>query len=148
MTLFYLQKELTLPQEPSVDIYKSSQKAYNNALQYKEYQVLADLWKNCRNSYLTVRKFLGHPNTCKLLNGWHPLMEKKNMMLLTAEWRKDNPLPPKQVPRPAPVASSSNSNVKKQPQAQNKGKGKAPAPNPYSQGYRMPWKMCFRCPEP
>ncbi|MBW0528321.1 hypothetical protein O181_068036 [Austropuccinia psidii MF-1] len=36
--------------------------------------------KNCLNSYLTVRKFLGHPNTCKLLNGWHPLMEKKNMM--------------------------------------------------------------------
>ncbi|MBW0548673.1 hypothetical protein O181_088388 [Austropuccinia psidii MF-1] len=27
---------------------------------------------------------LGHPNTCKLLNGWHPFMEKKNMMLLTA----------------------------------------------------------------
>ncbi|MBW0565841.1 hypothetical protein O181_105556 [Austropuccinia psidii MF-1] len=54
-------------------------------------------------------------------------MEKKNIMLLTAEWRKNNPQPPKQVPRPAPVASSSNSNVKRQPQAQNKGKGKAPA---------------------
>ncbi|MBW0546117.1 hypothetical protein O181_085832 [Austropuccinia psidii MF-1] len=64
-------------------------------------------------------------------------MEKKNMMLLTAEWRKNNPSPPKQVPRPAPVASSRNSNVKKQPQAQNKGKGKAPAPKPYSQGYRI-----------
>ncbi|MBW0516304.1 hypothetical protein O181_056019 [Austropuccinia psidii MF-1] len=33
-------------------------------------------------------KILAHSNTCKLLNGWHPLMEKKNMMLLTAEWRK------------------------------------------------------------
>ncbi|MBW0474627.1 hypothetical protein O181_014342 [Austropuccinia psidii MF-1] len=44
--------------------------------------------KNCMNSYLTVRKFLGHTNTCKLLNGWHPLMKKKNIMLLTAEWRK------------------------------------------------------------
>ena len=80
---FYLQKELTPPQQASVDIYKASHSAYNNALQFKEYQILADLWKNCINSYLTVRKFLGHPNTCKLLNGWHPLMEKKNMMLLT-----------------------------------------------------------------
>ncbi|MBW0591976.1 hypothetical protein O181_131691 [Austropuccinia psidii MF-1] len=133
MTLFYLQKELTPPQEASVDIYKASQKAYNNALQHKEYQILADLWKNCMNSYLTVRKFLGHPNTCKLLNGWHPLMEKKNMMLLTAEWRKNNPPPPKQVPRPAPVASSSNSNVKKQPQAQKKGQSKST-----SQCYRIP----------
>ncbi|MBW0593402.1 hypothetical protein O181_133117 [Austropuccinia psidii MF-1] len=133
MTLFYLQKELTLPQEASVDIYKGSQKAYNNALRHKEYQILADLWKNCMSSYLTVRKFLGHPNTCKLLNGWHPLMEKKNMMLLTAEWRENNPTPPKQVPRPAPVASNSNYNMKKQPQAQNNGKGKAPAPKHYSQ---------------
>ncbi|MBW0539087.1 hypothetical protein O181_078802 [Austropuccinia psidii MF-1] len=57
------------PQEASVDIYKASQKAYNNTLQHKEYQILADLWKICMNSYLTVRKFLGHPNTCKLLNG-------------------------------------------------------------------------------
>ncbi|MBW0552138.1 hypothetical protein O181_091853 [Austropuccinia psidii MF-1] len=65
-------------------------------------------------------------------------MERKNMMLLTEELRKNNPPPPKQVPRPETVASSSNSNVKKHPQAQNKGKGKAPAPNPYSQGYRIP----------
>ncbi|MBW0581030.1 hypothetical protein O181_120745 [Austropuccinia psidii MF-1] len=138
MTLFYLQKELTLPQEASVDIYKATQKACNNALQHKEYHILADLWNKCMNSYLTVRKFLGHPNTCKLLNGWHPLMKKNNMMLLTAEWRKNSPPPSKQVPRPAPVASSSNSNMKKQPQTQNKGKGKAPAPKPYSQGYRIP----------
>ncbi|MBW0591016.1 hypothetical protein O181_130731 [Austropuccinia psidii MF-1] len=138
MTLFYLQKELTPPQEASVDIYKASQKADKNALQHKEYQILADLWRNCMNPSLTVRKFLGHPNTCRLLNGWHPLMEKKNMMLLTAKWRKNNPPPPKQVPRPAPVASSSNSNVKKQQQTQNKGKGKAPAPKPFSQGYRIP----------
>ncbi|MBW0587093.1 hypothetical protein O181_126808 [Austropuccinia psidii MF-1] len=89
-------------------------------------------------SYLTVRKFLGHPSTCKLLNEWHPLLEKKNMMLLTAEWRKNNPPPPKQVPKTAPVASSRNSNVKKQPKSQNKGKGKAPATKPYSQGYRIP----------
>ncbi|MBW0572608.1 hypothetical protein O181_112323 [Austropuccinia psidii MF-1] len=59
-------------------------------------------------------------------------------MLLTLEWRKNNPPPPKQVSKTAPVASSSNSNVKKQPQALNKGKGKATPPKPYSQGYRIP----------
>ncbi|MBW0508130.1 hypothetical protein O181_047845 [Austropuccinia psidii MF-1] len=139
--------------EASVDIYKGSQKAYNNALQHKEYQILEDLWKNCMNSYLTVRKFMGHPNTCKLLNGWHPFMEKKNMMLLTEEWRKNNPPPPKQVPKTAPVASSSNSNMKKQPQPQNKGKGKEPAIKPYSRDYRIPkiqqdaMKMYLRWPE-
>ncbi|MBW0552912.1 hypothetical protein O181_092627 [Austropuccinia psidii MF-1] len=117
---------------------KASQKAYNNELQHKEYQILPDMWKNCMNSYLTAGKLLGHPHTCKVFNGWHPLMEKKNMMLLKAEWRKNNPLPPKQVPKTAPMARSSNSNVKKQPQAQNKGKGKAQATKPYSQGYRIP----------
>ncbi|MBW0577593.1 hypothetical protein O181_117308 [Austropuccinia psidii MF-1] len=59
MTLFYLQKELTWTQGASVDIYKANQKAYNNALQHKEYQILADLWKNCMNSYLTVTKIPG-----------------------------------------------------------------------------------------
>ncbi|MBW0573978.1 hypothetical protein O181_113693 [Austropuccinia psidii MF-1] len=121
--LFYLQTELALVQEASVDIYKSSQKAYNNELQHKEYHILADLWKKCKNPYLTVRKFLGHPNTCKLLNGWHPLMEKKNMMPLTAEWRKNTPPPFKKVPKTVPVASRSNSNMKKQPQAQKNGEG-------------------------
>ncbi|MBW0483452.1 hypothetical protein O181_023167 [Austropuccinia psidii MF-1] len=121
-----------------MDIYKASQKAYNNALQHKEYHILADLCKTCMNSYLNVRKFLGHTNTFKLLNGRHPLMENKNMMLLTAEWRKNNPPPPKQVPKTAPVARSRNSNVKKQPQAQKRGKGKAPATQSYSQGYRIP----------
>ncbi|MBW0554463.1 hypothetical protein O181_094178, partial [Austropuccinia psidii MF-1] len=43
-------KELTPPQEASLDIYKASQKAYNNALQHKEYQILSDMWKNCKNS--------------------------------------------------------------------------------------------------
>ncbi|MBW0572950.1 hypothetical protein O181_112665, partial [Austropuccinia psidii MF-1] len=131
-------KELTPPQEASVDIYKASQNAYNNALQHKEYQILADLWKNCMNSYLTVRKFLGHPNTCKLLNEWHPLMKKKNIMTLTEKWRKNNPPTPKKVPKTSPVANSSNFNMKKQPQAQNKGKGKGPATKTYSQGYRIP----------
>ncbi|MBW0561211.1 hypothetical protein O181_100926 [Austropuccinia psidii MF-1] len=136
--LFYLQRKLTLPQEASVDIYKASHKAYNNAFQHKEYQIVAYLWKNYMSSYLTVGKFLGHPNTCKFLNGWHPLMENKNMILLTAEWRKNNPPPPKQVPKTAPLAISRNSNMKKQPQAHNKCKGKAPATKSYSHGYRIP----------
>ncbi|MBW0468551.1 hypothetical protein O181_008266 [Austropuccinia psidii MF-1] len=63
---------------------------------------------------------------------------KEKMMLLTAEWMKNNPPPPKQVPKTAPVARSSNSNVRKQPQAQSKVKGKATATDPYSQGYRIP----------
>ncbi|MBW0532353.1 hypothetical protein O181_072068 [Austropuccinia psidii MF-1] len=94
--------------------------------------------ENCINSYLTLRKFLVHPNTCKLLNEWHQLNEKKNMMLVTAEWRKKKPPPPKQVPKTASVVSSRKYNVKNQPQAQNKGKGKAPATKTYSQGYRIP----------
>ncbi|MBW0517279.1 hypothetical protein O181_056994 [Austropuccinia psidii MF-1] len=83
-------------------------------------------------------KIPGPSQTCKLLNGWHPLMEKKNIMLSKEEWRKKHHPPLKQVPKTAPVASSSDSNVKKQPQGQNKGKGKAPATKPYSQGYRIP----------
>ncbi|MBW0561415.1 hypothetical protein O181_101130 [Austropuccinia psidii MF-1] len=58
-----LQTELTPQQEALVDIYKSSQKAYNIALLYKEYQILVDLWENCMNSFLTVRQLLGYPNT-------------------------------------------------------------------------------------
>ncbi|MBW0559353.1 hypothetical protein O181_099068 [Austropuccinia psidii MF-1] len=65
-------------------------------------------------------------------------MEKKNMIPLTEDWRKNNPPPPKQVPKTAPIARSSNSNMKKHPQAPNKGKGKAPATKNYSKGYRIP----------
>ncbi|MBW0486539.1 hypothetical protein O181_026254 [Austropuccinia psidii MF-1] len=90
------------------------------------------------NPYLTVRKLLGNPHTCKLLNGWNPFMERKNMMLLTEEWRKINPSEPKQVPKTALVARSRNCNVNKQPQSQKEGKGKAPATNPYTKGYRIP----------
>ncbi|MBW0534745.1 hypothetical protein O181_074460 [Austropuccinia psidii MF-1] len=80
-------------------------------------------------------------------------MEKKNMMLLTAEWRQNNPPPPMQVQKTAPVARSSDSNLKKQPQAQNKGKEKhqpqeLTARATESQIFsRMPWKMHFRWPE-
>ncbi|MBW0515589.1 hypothetical protein O181_055304 [Austropuccinia psidii MF-1] len=60
------------------------------------------------------------------------------MMLLAAEWRENNPQPPKQVPKQAPIASSSNSNVKMKPQAHKKGKGKEAATKPYIQAYRIP----------
>ncbi|MBW0530532.1 hypothetical protein O181_070247 [Austropuccinia psidii MF-1] len=136
--LFYLQKELTPPQEASVDKYKASQKAYNNTLQHREYQVLADLWKNCMNTYLTVRKFPGHPNTCKLLKGWQPLMEKKNMILSTAEWRKNNPPPPKQVSKTAPVASSSNCNVKKAATSSKQGQRQGTSHKPLRSGPQNP----------
>ncbi|MBW0577670.1 hypothetical protein O181_117385 [Austropuccinia psidii MF-1] len=82
-----------------------------------------------------------NPGTSQHLQGtqWMAfIVEKNNMMLLTSEWRKNNPPSPKQVPKTAPVASSSNYDMKKQSQAQNKGKGKAPATTPYSQGYRIP----------
>ncbi|MBW0517122.1 hypothetical protein O181_056837 [Austropuccinia psidii MF-1] len=113
-------------------MYEASQNAQNNALQHKEYQIIADMCKYCINSYLNVRKSLGHPNTCKLLNGSHPFMQKKNMILLTAEWRKNSPSPPKKFPKTAPIARSSDSNAKKQPKAQNKGKGKEQATRPYN----------------
>ncbi|MBW0463537.1 hypothetical protein O181_003252 [Austropuccinia psidii MF-1] len=93
-------------------------------------------------------KLLGHPNTCKLLNGWHPLNEMKNMMVLTAELRKNNPPPPKQVPKPALIAINSNSNMKNQQKGQKKGKGNAQATKPYSQRYWIPGQMCFRWSKP
>ncbi|MBW0502999.1 hypothetical protein O181_042714 [Austropuccinia psidii MF-1] len=48
-----------------------------------------------------------------------------DVMLLTAVGRKNNPPPPKQVPKTAPTASSSNFNMKKKLKAQKMGKGKA-----------------------
>ncbi|MBW0510593.1 hypothetical protein O181_050308 [Austropuccinia psidii MF-1] len=87
-------------------------------------------------------KFLGHPNSCKLLNGWNSLMEKKNMILLTEEWRRKNPQPPKKVKKPTPVAIKRNSNVKKRPKVQKKGKGKAEAKAIYSQKFnKIPWRI-------
>ncbi|MBW0482308.1 hypothetical protein O181_022023 [Austropuccinia psidii MF-1] len=99
------------------------------------------------DSYLTVRKFLGHHNTCKFPNVWHTFIKKKSIIPLPAEWRKDNHPPPKKVPKPSPVAKSSSSDIEEKPKAENKVNLKAPTTNSYSQGYRMPWKMCFRWPE-
>ncbi|MBW0552767.1 hypothetical protein O181_092482 [Austropuccinia psidii MF-1] len=42
---------------------QSQPEGLQNALQHKEYKILADLWKNCMNSYVTVRRFLGHLDT-------------------------------------------------------------------------------------
>ncbi|MBW0476842.1 hypothetical protein O181_016557 [Austropuccinia psidii MF-1] len=151
--LFYLQTELKPLQEALVDIYKARQKAYNDALQHKEYQILADMWKNCINSYLSVRKFLGHSKTCKLPNGWNLLMEKKSIIILTEEWRKNNPPPPKQVPKTAPVSRSSNSNVKSSQKLRPRAKAmhrpqKPTARATESQRFRrMPCKFYFSWPE-
>ncbi|MBW0540453.1 hypothetical protein O181_080168 [Austropuccinia psidii MF-1] len=99
------------------------------------------------NSYLTVKKFLGHPITCKLLNGWHPLMENKNMMLLTAEWRKNNPPPPKQVPRPAPVARRSHK-LKTRAKGRHQLQSLTARDTGFQRFGRIPWKMYFRWLEP
>ncbi|MBW0515172.1 hypothetical protein O181_054887 [Austropuccinia psidii MF-1] len=78
---------------------------------------------------------------------------KENIMLLTAEWRKNNPPPPKEVPKTAPVARSSNSSVKKHPKAQKRAKARhqpqhLTARATESQRFsRMPWKIYFRWPE-
>ncbi|MBW0533064.1 hypothetical protein O181_072779 [Austropuccinia psidii MF-1] len=60
------------------------------------------------------------------------------MMLLTEEWRKNNPPPPKEVPKIAPIARSRNSNMKNHPQAQNQGKVKAPAAKHLPPGLQNP----------
>ncbi|MBW0517674.1 hypothetical protein O181_057389, partial [Austropuccinia psidii MF-1] len=46
----YEDTELAQPEEASVDIQKASWKAYNNALQHKEYKILEDHWKNSMSS--------------------------------------------------------------------------------------------------
>ncbi|MBW0571565.1 hypothetical protein O181_111280 [Austropuccinia psidii MF-1] len=99
------------------------------------------------NYYLTVRKFLGHPNTCKLINGWHPFIEKKNMMLLTAEWRKNNPPPPKKVPRPAPVARRSSHNLRTREKERHQPQILTARATESQRFSRMKWKMYFRWPE-
>ncbi|MBW0589169.1 hypothetical protein O181_128884 [Austropuccinia psidii MF-1] len=65
-------------------------------------------------------------------------MEKKNVICLAEEWRRNNPSPPKNVPKTAPSARRSSSNMKKKTQAQKKVKEKAPATKKYIHGYRIP----------
>ncbi|MBW0558155.1 hypothetical protein O181_097870 [Austropuccinia psidii MF-1] len=75
------------------------------------------------------------------------------MMRLTAEWRKNNPPPPKQVPKTTPVASSRNSNVKGSHKLRTSEKERHQPQNltvrvAESQIFRrIPWKMYFRWPE-
>ncbi|MBW0502219.1 hypothetical protein O181_041934 [Austropuccinia psidii MF-1] len=83
-----------------------------------------------------------------------PIDGKEKMMLLTYEWRKKNPPPPKRVPSPAPIASSSNYNVKKKPNFRTRAKEKNKPQNHTARDTesqifnRMTWKMCFRWPAP
>ncbi|MBW0484644.1 hypothetical protein O181_024359 [Austropuccinia psidii MF-1] len=115
---------------------KSRKKAFNNVLLHNKYQIIADLGKRHMRSYLTVRKSLGNTKTCKLLNGWNSFMEKKNIMLLKSEWRKNNPQSCKKAPKTTAVASRSNSNMKKKAKYKEKGDGKEPVTKPYRKGYR------------
>ncbi|MBW0539274.1 hypothetical protein O181_078989 [Austropuccinia psidii MF-1] len=103
--LFYLQKELKPPQEASVDIYKASQMAYNNELQHKEYQILADLWKNRMNSSLTVRKFLAIPTIASYSmdgkerqDSFNSRMEEKKTLHHPRNCQKQLQLPPAAIP--------------------------------------------------
>ncbi|MBW0579989.1 hypothetical protein O181_119704 [Austropuccinia psidii MF-1] len=86
------------------------------------------------NSYLNVRKFLGHPNTCKLLNGWHPLMEKKNMMILTAEWRKNNPPPPKASAKTSPSGQKQKFQCEKAATSSKQGQREGTSPKALQPG--------------
>ncbi|MBW0592872.1 hypothetical protein O181_132587 [Austropuccinia psidii MF-1] len=51
------------------------------------------------------------------------------MIPLTLEWRKNNPPPPKEVPKTATVARSSNSNVKSSHKLQTRAKERHQTPN-------------------
>ncbi|MBW0481290.1 hypothetical protein O181_021005 [Austropuccinia psidii MF-1] len=106
------------------------------------------------NSYLTVRKLLGHPNTCKLLNGWHPLMENKNMMALTAEWRKKKPYAIKESAKTSPSGQKqkfqpekSSHKLKTRAEGSHQPQSLTARATGYQRISTMPWKMCFRWPE-
>ncbi|MBW0516488.1 hypothetical protein O181_056203 [Austropuccinia psidii MF-1] len=77
-------------------------------------------------------------NSTQIVSNPDRPLEKLNELLPSSEWSKNNPPPPKHVPKPTPVSRRSNSNVKRQPQAEEKGKAKEPATISYSQGYRIP----------
>ncbi|MBW0494804.1 hypothetical protein O181_034519, partial [Austropuccinia psidii MF-1] len=107
-------KELKPPQEASVGIYKAIQKAYNNALQHKEYQILADLLKlpefspDCEeipgpSQHLQVTQWIASIDGQEKHDAFNSRMEEKQ------------PSTPKQVPKTAPVARSNNSNANKKP---------------------------------
>ncbi|MBW0581706.1 hypothetical protein O181_121421 [Austropuccinia psidii MF-1] len=130
--------------DPSSTSQKGHRRDYGRRQSVTEGQGLPDPCRSVEKLHELLPDFEKIPGPSQHLQVTQWLVSidrKKNMMLLKAEWRENNPAPHKQVPKTAPVASSSNSNMKRQPQAQNKGKGKALATKPYSQGYRMLWKM-------
>ncbi|MBW0483383.1 hypothetical protein O181_023098 [Austropuccinia psidii MF-1] len=90
------------------------------------------------NSYLTVRKFLGHPNTCKLLNGWHPLMEKKKMIHLKAEQRKKNPPPPKKSAKTSDNSQQQKFQCKKEATSSVEGQWKCTSHKTIQPGLQNP----------
>ncbi|MBW0579717.1 hypothetical protein O181_119432 [Austropuccinia psidii MF-1] len=117
---------------------KFSRKTYNNALQHKEYQILADLWKKLHEFLPDCGKIPGPSQHLQVTQWMASIDGKEEHDALNSRMEEKNPPPPKQVPKTAPIASSSNPNVKKQLKAQNKGRGKVPATKPYTQDYRIP----------
>ncbi|MBW0593994.1 hypothetical protein O181_133709 [Austropuccinia psidii MF-1] len=115
-------KELTPPQEASVDIYKASQKAYNNALQHKEYQILADLWRNCMNYYLTVQKFLGNPILATpSMDGIHSCIEENDAFNRRMEEKQ--PSTTKASAKNSPSSQKQQFQCEKEATSSKQGKG-------------------------
>ncbi|MBW0569592.1 hypothetical protein O181_109307 [Austropuccinia psidii MF-1] len=113
-------------------------KTYNNALQHKEYQILADLWKKMHEFLPYCGKIRGPSQHLQVTQWIASIDGKEEHDAFNSRMEENNPPPPKQVPKTAPIARSRNSSVKKQPKAQKEGRGKVPATKPYSQDYRIP----------
>ncbi|MBW0493065.1 hypothetical protein O181_032780 [Austropuccinia psidii MF-1] len=106
--LFYLQTELTLPQEASVDIYKASHKAYKNALQNKVYQILADLWKNLSQYLPDCKKIPGQSQNFKVTQWMASIYGKEKHDAFNRKMEEKQPSTTQTSAKIAPVASSSN----------------------------------------
>ncbi|MBW0493026.1 hypothetical protein O181_032741 [Austropuccinia psidii MF-1] len=119
--VFYLQTELPLPQEASADIQKSSQKAYNNALQHKEYKMFSDLWEKLHEFLPDCEEIHGPSQNLQVTQWIESIDVKEEHDSINSRIEENNPPPPKQVLKTGPVTSSSNPNVKKKPQGQRQG---------------------------
>ncbi|MBW0511268.1 hypothetical protein O181_050983 [Austropuccinia psidii MF-1] len=115
--LFYLQKELTLPQVASVDIYKASQKAYNNALKHKEYQIfpicgkMHEFLPDCEKSpgpspHLQVTEWMESIDGKGEHDAFNRRMEEKQPSTTQAS-AKNSPSSQKQQYQPEEAATSS-----------------------------------------
>ncbi|MBW0569407.1 hypothetical protein O181_109122 [Austropuccinia psidii MF-1] len=113
MKLFYIPQELELTQEASVGIEKASQKAYNNQLQRKSYQILEDSWKNCIKFYLT-EKTSGESQHWKVTQWMESINGKEKDDSFNNRMEEKQPSTTQKIGKPAPIARKHNFNVKKQ----------------------------------